>query len=71
MADSIPQFGLFVLLPDAVGGRMDQAVREAADVAELHAVIDAALVGMPWRAITIFHGEDIPKALEGAEPTPQ
>lgn len=68
---TVPAFGVFVLLPGTELGRMDQAVREVADVAELHAAIDDAMAKMPWRAITIFRGEDIPRALEGAAgPTP-
>lgn len=70
MADVVPAFGVFVLMPDAEPGRMDMATRECADVAEMHAAIDEALAQGDWRAITVFRGEDIPRALDGAYPTP-
>lgn len=64
-------FGVFILTK-IEGGRMDQAVREfdSIDTAlgEIRELV--ATERTEWKAITIIRGEDMPKMLEGAFPTP-
>lgn len=70
MSDTVPAYGVFVLMPQSEPGRLDEATKECADVAELHAAIDQALEHGQWQAMCIVRGEDIPLMLQGAYPTP-